>query len=406
MLTLITCNDHNIGAPGIYSGLFLGLARTGSRYHPPVNLSRPAGRPVLALVLVAVVAGCAAPAPDPVVAAPGSPVPSSSARTVDGRLPFDRYFAYDLAVDPRAQEQVDAQNSAIAACMAAEGFEWEPLVFPSPDDAVLASREFATEFGYGNWTVDVTGPPDPNEVRLMAMSREEREKYWTALDGPAIPIPEPEYNPDEPPVVAAEGEGEAFSSGMSPLDEERFARQRGAMLLGPEDEPVERSGCEAQAYAATEGESPTTAAEPQVDPHRYDDLRARAEAVFLAADRSPELAGPVAAWRSCMTEAGYPQFKWPTDPANSVFAQWLVAMGGEKPTEFPRLSSGFSLASDGSTIGSQQQQDAEIALAVTDFDCQVPYRGPAAEVLARMQQEFVDQNLAELEEYRTAMVGG
>lgn len=93
------------------------------------------------------------------------------------------------------EAQVRAQEEAIAACMAEQGFEYamaeldpDSVVLPDPDVPVRGSWEFAEGYGYGM----EESPPEPGEYTTRSdggvpgfseWSQAEQDAYWEALNG-------------------------------------------------------------------------------------------------------------------------------------------------------------------------------------------------------------------------------
>ncbi|MFD7607693.1 hypothetical protein ACFWAN_46170 [Streptomyces mirabilis] len=85
----------------------------------------------------------------------------------------------------------EAQEHAIAVCMARRGWPYQPVAWhPAKGDAT-AARELALgddiplhrRFGYGITTVRTSKPTDPNAVYTASLSRQRQERYSGALFG-------------------------------------------------------------------------------------------------------------------------------------------------------------------------------------------------------------------------------
>jgi len=132
------------------------------------------------------------------------------------RSPLAEYMGVDLGFDFGDEAEMEARqlevNEKVAACMAAEGFEWKPdpeemmMAGPPVDDEGLewGSDEWTAKYGFGVSTMafpqetvgpDLIGSPDsfmdfegeeyvdPNAEYLEALSEAEREEYFATLHG-------------------------------------------------------------------------------------------------------------------------------------------------------------------------------------------------------------------------------
>lgn len=360
-------------------------------------------RPLLAmLAATALICGCAAPSTQ--ARTSGS---SGEVTVVDGEEPFSRYF--DIEYVDSYQKAEDARIISVTECMADKGFEYEATVYPSPErvaaEATKGTRSYAEKFGYG-YTAEFNdvAPKDPNLDRLEKMTPVEREEYWTALEGP---VPPPADSSEMEGLFAEPEDGAEPEPAISGVDEEHNLRVARRTLLMQDAAYQPTYGCEGVGQAVYEEMTqPEPEQIPEVDYRKFDGLVAKAEDVYVAAERAAELSDLVAEWRSCMAGAGYDDFDWPSDPQLRSMQKWATAMGGEPPKKLRTLGSQiFAFLSDGQA-DLTELRSAEVALAVADFDCQNPLRDPAAQVLRQLQQNFVDDNRSELEAYRELMLSG
>lgn len=141
---------------------------------------------------VLLLAGCAPGGPDGTGA--GETVSSTSIDDTVAQI----FGTAGLSIeDQLAQDEAWAAENevAVAACMAAEGFEYVPFVYESgpdiltlPEYAELDDLERARQIGYGFFVQvrsDTTGAEqvNPNDAIEDAMSEAEHDEYWKALNG-------------------------------------------------------------------------------------------------------------------------------------------------------------------------------------------------------------------------------
>ncbi|ADG75373.1 conserved hypothetical protein [Cellulomonas flavigena DSM 20109] len=158
--------------------------------------------PPLTACLVLLCAACTSPA-DPDASPSAAAVTSDVVALVPGGYGQTGPLAELVGTQPDptspsyvedVQAQVRAQEEAIAACMAEQGFEYamavvdpEDVVRPDPDVPVRGSREFAEEYGYGI----TDAPPEPGQYTAESSaipgfsewSQAEQDAYWEALNG-------------------------------------------------------------------------------------------------------------------------------------------------------------------------------------------------------------------------------
>ncbi|MFI2645265.1 hypothetical protein [Streptomyces sp. NPDC018610] len=85
----------------------------------------------------------------------------------------------------------EAQERAIAACMARRGWPYQPVAWQPADGDVTAARGLARgddiplhhRLGYGVTTVGTSKPADPNERYTASLSSRRQERYSAALFG-------------------------------------------------------------------------------------------------------------------------------------------------------------------------------------------------------------------------------
>jgi len=276
--------------------------------------------------------------------------------SADESLPFEEYHAlvYGTAIEAeqRNQQSLIELEETIAGCMREQGFEYYPYVArhgaaaesqasvpPDPN-----STEFRQQYGYGITTAD-TSPhldpawddPDPNEDYRQSLDEPGRTAYDLALTGT--------------PYESADGSVNT------------------------------RGGCYAAALDAVYGHDPGTDLQ-------WADLLAAMAMVDAQVAQSLEMASVDNDWSECMAGMSYPSFASPAEAEHSI---WTAREGLTKPD-----STGL-MRTDNEGLAKLKQ--AEIALAVADYECQesVSYQSRLRAVTRQHQQRFVADHRDELE---------
>lgn len=338
---------------------------------------------------------------------PSSSESSDSAEPApDGVAPLDRFFMREP--DAKRQEREAERERSIVECMAAAGFEYLPVIdhtFDRLDEetAVRSTRAWVEAHGYGfadMFTQPYVPEPDPNNARLAGMTAAKRERFWAALDGPVPPLEQPD--PGWAQSIPEEGAPEPAPD-PDPIEAEHSQRQMRQVLGAQGEESAPVVGCrniavdaENKQQEAERGDPPT-----QADYDRFDGLVAQIEAMYKAADQAPELADLAQEWRTCMAAAGYSDFEFPSDASDSMMRRWGT-LSGQEPQERSYRPMGMIFMSPSQIPAAKAKalRAEEVSLALADFDCKVPYRGPAMKVLRQYETDFVAEHQAELEAYQ------
>lgn len=361
---------------------------------------RTSGR-LLAVVAVLAVAGCTAPNDPGPVSSNGAASSNSSSggQTSDKRSPsaqqtekpspLEEYMGagFDLAATgnqgttaaarPAGGGQVSEEDLAkqrkvedsIAACMKAAGFEY----VPSPPatrprgryDAAfdLSPDDFAQQYGYGistmDWAKDQQDQQktDPNLKIRVGLSPNGQIAYDKALDGWA------------PPAGGGGGSG-----GVS----------------GEQDQ-----GCRAKAARAVYGAGKASGG---ADPTKFAALFKDLGALYKRIQNDQRVQDALAAWSSCLADAGHPGFRQLNDPLSSVQDRLYTLIGRPAPGSMGPPS--YDKA-DPAKLAALRK--FETGLAVADRKCRMSaYDTPYQEARDALETEFVQQNKAALEAYREA----
>lgn len=291
--------------------------------------------------------------------------------------PLDDYVGVGAGVATTIEDaDMLEYEERIARCMADDGFEYVPYVAPFdatflPDGTVslapsrpsfpdLPPAEFAARFGYGI----STEPPaareqrsDPNEAIVARMSVAERVAYHRALYGPE-----------------------------NALDDEGFLAGDGI------------ASSEASCVGRADAGQPTTEELQRVEERTeqvrdsFASLLKRVRALREQVAADPRVRSATETWSRCLAAAGHPGFTELDQPQRHAREQAALVLGRDL------RGSG---AADPSRLAALRR--AEVALAVADQQCLVDWRATNEVVRDELEQDFVEDNLAELEDFRSAM---
>lgn len=321
------------------------------------RVARVAGVGLLVASLAACTGGDANDGPSPdAVASPtdsaGSPTDEPSPAMPEPREPgaIEEYLGY-VDVVRSAEEwvaHITTRENLIAACMTEQGFEYTPQV-PNVDQIVYldgpvqGSREFVESWGYGVWDQ----PPNGGGGGFM---------YTGGAD--------PNHERRE---AMTEAGREAYDT----------ARLGPVIATGDDGSISREGGC----YDVAEGWA--AAGDPYLD-----GVRDEAQA-FLETIGDDSRFGEVdAAWASCMADAGF-GYRTPAEAQQQFMDEMLL-----------EIEDG-TLDRDAVT----EHAPEEVRVAVADLDCQEATDWAARHwaIEIEIQQEYVDNHLADLEALAAAM---
>lgn len=264
----------------------------------------------------------------------------------------------------------------VASCMAEQGFEYVPDVFSwategsaagpqlvelsgADEGSDLPPDEFARRFGYGFSSSPPgadTGDDDPNADLVAAMGVAERVAYHRALMGDEQPLDDQGYPAGlEYTTTDDSCSGRAYSA--APSDAEVDRRERRVARVQ-------------EAYRSL------------VD--RISDLRTREleEPRILAADR---------AYSGCLAAEGFPGMTGLEAPRTRALALARALLGQDLDR------------TDVDPAALAELRRTEIRLAVAELTCRKPWEATFAVVRDEVERAFVEENLEELEAYRSAL---
>lgn len=294
------------------------------------------------------------------------------------RSPIAEYFGYDADQDPEEAEAGFAEDqrqveALVVDCMAAQGFEYEPVdqggaVFTDPH-ADLTAEERARTIGYGftQW-IDEEPPGsefvDPNAERVEQMEPAEQEAYYAALYGEA---PEPSFDED---------------------GEEIFP------------ETYEPTGCQGEAWSEVNG------GEEDI----FRDLQEEFDELYQRMEADPRLASATDGWATCMADAGY-TFTTPDeifDHLNQRMEEEVYGAAEGQPLE-PELDE------DGNPIGPPPHdeeglarvREEEIAIATADYECnqEVDLDQIRQDVQVELEEAFIEEHREVFDRARATQEG-
>jgi hypothetical protein len=256
----------------------------------------------------------------------------------------------------------------VAPCMAEQGFEYIPWVYPprlsvgtAPD---LTPDEYRAKFGYGISTdpVGPTGvaraaePINPNRIISEAMSPAEFQAYQWALHGDSSTI--------------------------------------------SEDTPLQDRGCGGKAEQTVRG----------VEFALYDELGDERRALRERIENNPRVVQATLEWSRCMTQAGFafasPEaiqeelaarsapFQMRGDPYEVLSQAEIDAL---TPDELEAFVAQLMILPPEEQTELDALQQFELEVAAADHECAGPLDAVRYEVTVELEQEFVDEHLAQLE---------
>lgn len=312
----------------------------------------------------------------------------------------------------------------VATCMADQGFEYEPFVYPmdttkSPmDDLDYSSRAFAEKYGYGISTMDHASIStaestvvDPNQAIVEAMSESELQAYYAALYGsgmmaeafpseesasevPAAPSSAPQ-TPDAAAAVSSSSSGTSAPEAPVSIPEQS--------MVEPSMVTMADQGCTGQAQAEVYGD-------PDAQQTQFQGLFDAMNQMYTDIEKDPRTKSAIDAWIGCMADAGHAGYTEIYGATNEANEKWGEINGWDSEASGAVASSSASTAVPAGPPADEVAAFTayEIALATADFDCKQSsdYAKVADEVRIAAEEKFLTDHRAELEQYRDAMNGG
>jgi hypothetical protein len=271
-------------------------------------------------------------------------------------------------------------EDATVACMKAAGFEY--VAVPPEQNAKskfadafnLPPDKFAEQYGYGISTIDWSkaGADDtnPNTKIRSGLSASAQKAYDKALNGP---------NATGNGAVVIQGGGDGASTNAQ------------ADL-----------GCRGKAVAQVYGER----GGPKVDFTKFASLFKDIQALQKRIETDQRVVDATGAWSDCMADAGHAGLAKVEDPREQIQKKLDELTGTTPPAKSGAGKTVIGPPSfdkvDAAKLADLRK--SEIELAVADQKCKAKgYDEVYKKVQYEFEQEFVDQNKAELEAYRDEM---
>ncbi|TWD80550.1 hypothetical protein FB561_1631 [Kribbella amoyensis] len=280
-----------------------------------------------------------------------------------------------------SEEQLAKQRKveeATAGCMKAAGFEYvavppEQQEKSKFDDAFnLPPDKFAEQYGYGISTIDWSKPAgeddsNPNTKIRNGLSATAKKAYDKALNGQL----------GDGNMIAIPADGKA-NNAKRPTD----------------------LGCRGQAAEQVFGKG-----QDKVDSFsKFESLFKDLEALRKRVETDQRVVEATSAWSDCLADAGHAGFAKPDDPRTKVSQKLDELMGTKNQPNGKSVTVGPPSFDKVDSQKLAELRKFEIELAKADQGCKAKgYEETAKQVRYEKEKEFVEQNKAELEQFRDAM---
>lgn len=357
--------------------------------------------PSMLTVLALVLAACGGGAE----AGPGDGAESATTVATTEPESLASFFGFPSGDDPEAAQafsvaQETRIQEAVRTCMAEQGFEYIPAVYPQPDFATMEfdQVEYARTQGFGITTwygneEQFTGPEvdwvDPNQAVVEMMSESEREAYYEALHGP----------PNQGESQVDESTGETF------YVQEGFG-----------------AGCYGEASEEIYGNQNRV----------YEEMSTELEDMYERLQADPRIAEANQAWAGCMADQGF-TYESPDKMYESVYEDfqkrfdaivgpnggWVDPMEGWTQDEIDsffaeksqdEIEAFFAAAQeetqqniDQDALAALQQEERD--LAVANAECSTDLNDLYTELYKEYEARFITDHRSRLEEIRDAQGG-
>lgn len=306
----------------------------------------------------------------------------SKKKPQDEMGPLDTYLMAlspaDEMTDKKMEEMDRKTEDLVAKCMAKEGFEYTPNPTTrfsmqgseEMDNIDWGSVEFAEKYGYGMiegpWS-DQPGEQDssqsgdeqkdPNAEYFGSLSETQQMAYQEALSGPMLTE-----------ESLPEGETQQYD-------------WKSNGCYGAAQHEIQGADKWQEAYSDPEFTELFAAIDKQ-NVKFYGD--------GTSAPTDPEMQKLDAKWASCMSDAGFPDYKYPNDAQNAINDEYNTLNGMNSESENPTPPSKAEL---------DKLKKKEIAVAVPDAKCRkkVNYDEEVQKLNIAFQEKFVSEHKPALE---------
>ena len=268
--------------------------------------------------------------------------------------------------EERMIKQQQEAEELVAACMADEGFEYVPVdqsqnMWVGDDMEERNTEEWVAANGWGMvQTEDEMAEQqaqaeeyvDPNQPYVESLSPSEQEAYWATLYG--TPPSEEEMNED-----------------------------------GSYEYSWETAGCQGAAQHEVQGDS-------FWEDERYSGLVEDMNALWEDLPKQPEIVELNQKWSECMADAEYPGFELRWDAQTALSEEMNAFWEGQENPEGP------------SPEQLEELKEKEIEMALADFRCakKLDYDNTQFTAQFALEQQFIDDHKAELDELLAAYAKG
>lgn len=304
--------------------------------------------------------------------------------------PLNEYMSalYGGDLSPEAmQDEAEAQQvlmeESIAACMQAEGFEYIPLTgdnsgmsFDSGMEWEPDEREWVEKYGYGIFVWPGSEEPveegeeftDPNQPYIDSLSESEQQAYFEVLSGPS---------PTEEQMNDPEFDWSSMDMGCQ----------------GKASEEIFDSNALDELY------------------EQYEPLMEKMNGLYEELESLDSVVELDAKWSTCMEDAGFPGFEVQTDAQESfsnIQNELYENASGEEPDWENATEEEINAYYESTDPASSQEwKDAaadEIKTALADLDCreETDYSNAKLTAQFELEEQFIEDNEAELEAFRAA----
>lgn len=328
--------------------------------------TRPRCRPALVVVLGLGLLAAGCDAGGDAGGPPDTPASATDATTPgDGTTPPASPLAAYINVtdDPdqvaRERQRFRRYEQAVADCMDAQGFTWEPDDDREgeadhedrPQD--MPRDEFVATYGYGITTIDDGDEPAtggaPDVARLDAMTVARRTAWYRALLGDDVALDD---------------------QGRPPAAGKPVASQPGT-----------DRGCVGRAEEEVFGQD---VAEESTQPDRFAPLIEDIQRLGDRVDADPRVQEAVQRWRACMADHGFGDVTGPDEPAQRV-RQRLADLGDPPPPD---------------ELAALRRHELDVAAA--DHACSTDLDQVRQRVRTEIERAFVADHREQLEAFRDA----
>ncbi|TFD61593.1 hypothetical protein E3T39_06005 [Cryobacterium suzukii] len=281
----------------------------------------------------------------------------AAAKLDPAESPLSKYMSslYEGFDENDGIAQQNEQEELVAACMAAEGFDYTPADASQYSGMASDSGE---EYGTEKWVAE-NGYGMSQSPEQLAAQQEESEAY---------------VDPNQDYVMSlSEGEQAAYNEvlyGPQPTEEE--------LADGSYIDSFETKGCYGSASQEIFGDQPSQedhAAVYDAMSLMYEDLQASPAIVKLDAE-----------WASCMADAGYATFAKKADAQESIMDAQNALYEDQSGT-----------APDETILADLREK--ELVLAMADFTCaeDVNYTEATTKVQFELEEQFITDHKSELD---------